>query len=126
MGELATRAPLDPVRTNSDRTVSDRTRALIAAAMPANTKRAYDRTWRQFGTWCAANDRTPLPATAETLAEYVTHLSADRGLSPATIEQAIACVRRVHREAGYEASPSRSPPSTSSRSIAGTGPTRDA
>src|SRR3954469_4909166 len=105
MAELATRAPLGLVATCSDHVVSDRTRALIAAAMPVNTKRAYDRAWNAFTSWCAVSDRTSLPATAETLAEYVTHLTADRGLAPATVEQAIACIRRVHREAGSAGQP---------------------
>jgi site-specific recombinase XerD len=70
-----------------------------------NTKRAYNRAWNAFTAWCADSDRTPLPATAETLAEYVTHVTADKGLAPATVEKAIACIRRVHREAGYDGQP---------------------
>ena len=42
----------------------------------------------------------PLPATAETLADYVAHL-ADAGRSASTIEQAMAAIRTRHRSAGH-------------------------
>ncbi|WP_271222197.1 hypothetical protein [Streptosporangium carneum] len=33
------------------------------------TSRAYARDWTAFTTWCAMHGRTPLPTTAERLAE---------------------------------------------------------
>ncbi len=105
MGELATRTPLDVVAVHSDNVVSDRTSALIAAATPVNTRRAYARAWNAFTAWCAVQGRTSLPATAETLAEYVTHLTEDRALSPASVEQAIAAIRRNHRAERYDGQP---------------------
>jgi integrase len=45
-----------------------------------------------------------MPATAETLLEYVSHLiAADR--APATIEQAVAAIRTHHRIAGFNNTP---------------------
>jgi len=52
----------------------------------------------------AASGRAELPATAETLTEYVAHL-ADAGHAPATIEQAIAAIRTAHRTAGHRGQP---------------------
>lgn len=100
-----------------DHTISDDTRQALADAIPPNTSRAYARIWdgrprpdalppdeperRGFTGWCELTGRTPMPATPETLAEYVRHLTADRGLAPATVEQAIAGIRTMHRRAGY-------------------------
>lgn len=101
--------PLAPTQSAGqlagDAAVSPRTARRIADATPATTRRVYAWQWGRFTAWCAEQGRVPLPATDATLAEYVSHL-VDAGVAPATVEQAIACVRRVHRDAGYEGRPS--------------------
>ncbi len=89
-GELAVldRAGALTGATDADRFVSDATRQRIIDAVPANTVRAYTRQWAAFTTWCTAHGRAGMPATAETLTEYIAHL-ADAGHAPATIEQAV-------------------------------------
>lgn len=72
--------------------------------MAANTTRAYGRQWAGFTAWCAEHNRVILPATGETLAEYVTELT-DAGRSPATIEQALAAIRTARRAAGHPTLP---------------------
>lgn len=84
----------------ADVAVSDRTRARILSGVADNTRRAYARQWQRFEAWCHEHRRTPLPATPETVAEYVSAL-ADADLSPATIEQALSAVRTRHRTAGH-------------------------
>ncbi|MFI7467465.1 tyrosine-type recombinase/integrase [Nonomuraea sp. NPDC049646] len=80
----------------------------LADSVPANTRRAYERQWRLFTTWCAhpghGNGRVPLPATAQTFTDYVTHL-ADQGKAPATIEQAMGAIRTHHTHAGHDGQP---------------------
>lgn len=106
-----------------DRAVSATTAQRIYDSVPENTRRAYSRIWdgtrtqlppkrdlpvapdaplkrRGFVGWCEHAGRSYLPATPETLAEYVNYL-CDRDLSPATIEQAIAAIRTKHYLAGY-------------------------
>jgi integrase len=99
-----------------DLAVSERAARRMAEAIPDNTRRAYGRVWdgrphpdaeppaelerRGFLGWCELNGRTALPATPETLAEYVSHL-VDWDLSPSTIEQSIAAIRTMHRYAEY-------------------------
>lgn len=99
-----------------DRAVSKSTHDRLVQSVPPNTRRAYGRIWdgrphpdkdppddvakRGFTGWCQIAGRDPLPASPETLAEYVSQL-ADRDLSPATIEQAIAGIRTMHRMAGH-------------------------
>ncbi|MFI6478674.1 tyrosine-type recombinase/integrase [Nonomuraea sp. NPDC050663] len=72
--------------------------------MPANTRRAYARQWSAFVAWCTAQDRQALPATGESLAEYVAQLCA-AGRAPASIEQALAAVRTMHRLSGHTGQP---------------------
>ncbi len=104
MVNIALRDSMTTAISVQDLVVSDRTRARLADSVPANTRRAYTRQWEQWEQWCASTGRTPLPATAESLAEYVTML-ADDNLSPSTIEQAMAAIRTAHRAAGYAGQP---------------------
>lgn len=92
------------VHTAADLVVSESTRARVLDGIPANTKRAYGRQWDTFTVWCAEEGRRALPATAQTLASYVSHL-ADVEQAPATIEQAIGAIRSAHRRAGHRDQP---------------------
>ena len=65
---------------------------------------AYERQWARFADWCAEHGRTALPATPETLAEFVVTL-IDAGKGVPTISQAIATVRTRHRLAGHKGAP---------------------
>jgi site-specific recombinase XerD len=98
-GALEQRAAADV-----DRVLSEATRARIIDGVAANTRKAYERQMTRFTAWCAEHGRTPLPCTAETLAEYVSHL-CDDGAGPSAIEQAIATIRTVHRLAGFQHQP---------------------
>src|SRR5215475_2731592 len=72
---------------------------LIREAVPENTSRAYQSRWRSFEAWCAAQGRVPLPATAQTVAAYLTHLAAGRGLKATTADAHLTAIRAVHRAA---------------------------
>lgn len=76
------------------------TQRRIAEALSPNTERAYRRIAADFDVWCRANDRTPLPCSPATLADYVAHL-CDLGRAPNSIEQAIAAISTLHRRAGH-------------------------
>ncbi|MEV7011922.1 tyrosine-type recombinase/integrase [Streptosporangium sp. NPDC051022] len=93
---------------DADRALSAAARARVADGFATTTGRAYARDWSAFTTWCATHGRTPLPATAETLAEYVTHLAATptrtgRLPAPSTVERALACIQSRHKLAGTTA-----------------------
>jgi len=62
------------------------------------------RQWTAFTAWTAEHGRTAIPATTETLAEFVAHLSA-AGRRRVTIEQAVAAIRTAHRTAGHREQP---------------------
>ncbi|MGI5290424.1 tyrosine-type recombinase/integrase [Nonomuraea polychroma] len=90
--------------TAADHALSADTRHLITDGVPANTRRAYARQWAAFTTWCTTQGRLALPATGATLAEYTAQLCA-AGQAPASIEQALAAVRTMHRLSGHPGQP---------------------
>jgi integrase len=84
----------------ADFEVPDATSALIAEAVPENTALAYRSRWRSFDAWCAREGRVALPATAQTIAAYLTHLAIERGLKATTVNAHLTAIRAVHRGAG--------------------------
>lgn len=75
--------------------------AWFAATDPVRRALRTDRTWRayagdlaHYGTWCAATAHTPLPATADTVADYLTDHAED--LSVATLGRRLAAVSVAH------------------------------
>jgi integrase len=89
-------AGYDPV----DFQVPDETAALIREAVPDNTVLAYRSRWRLFEAWCRDAGRVALPATAQTMAAYLTYLAVDRGLKATTADAHLTAIRAVHRGAG--------------------------
>jgi site-specific recombinase XerD len=73
--------------------------ARLAGAYAANTLRSYRSDFEQFIAWCAARDACPLPATPETLADYVAAVT--ERLKPATIRRRISGIGLIHRFARY-------------------------
>lgn len=93
-----------PTVARTDHELSPRTVDRMQRSIPTETRRAYERGWAQFTDWCATHGRTPMPATSETLAEFVSHL-VDEDKAPSTVEQVIAAVRTAHRYAGHRGLP---------------------
>ncbi len=73
---------------------------LIREAVPANTALAYQSRWRSFESWCRAEGRVALPATAQTVAAYLTFLAVGRGRKATTVDAHLTAIRAVHRGAG--------------------------
>jgi site-specific recombinase XerD len=84
----------------ADFEVPDATSELIAEAVPANTALAYRSRWRSFEAWCAAAGRVARPATAQTVAAYLTHLATERGLRATSVDAHLTAIRAVHRGSG--------------------------
>jgi site-specific recombinase XerD len=67
------------------------------AGMAANTRRAYAGDWRDFDGWCADMGVTSLPASAETVALYLTDRATS--VSVATLGRRLAAIRTAHKTA---------------------------
>lgn len=88
-----------------DRQLSEGAAALVARGLAGNTRAAYERHWAPFERWCHLRGRTALPATAETLAEYVHHLTGTTTQyggppSPSTVNHVLGCIQAVHKHTG--------------------------
>ncbi|WP_406501982.1 tyrosine-type recombinase/integrase [Streptomyces sp. NBC_01590] len=96
--------PAKVVSHDPNMTLSPAALDRLDRSVPENTKTAYRRQARDFIAWCEERGRDTLPASAQTLADYVSHL-CDQEKAPSTIEQAIATIRVAHREAGHDGQP---------------------
>ena len=99
------------LQDDRDYTVSDETAADLKRASAANTDRAYARWWRMALDWCEREGRTPLPMTAQTVAEFIGYLKRStspktgKPYSPASLDQALSAIRTAHFRAGFEGQP---------------------
>lgn len=80
---------------DADRQLGATTVAWLHEAMPVNTRRAYEWAWAKFSRWCTQHGRCPLPASSETITEYVAHLRTETA-APATIDQALGVILAGH------------------------------
>ena len=60
-----------------------------------STWRAYEADWRNFESWCRQMELSPLPATPETVALYLS-AEAKRGRAPSTLGRRLAAIRLIH------------------------------
>lgn len=78
--------------------LSAEARAAVEEGIPAETRRGYAGDWARFTAWCASTGRRALPATGDTLTEYLTHLKGE-DKSPATMDRALASIAVAHAAA---------------------------
>lgn len=94
-----------------DESMSGETIADLKRATADNTELAYARWWKLTLAWCTQQQRSPLPMTAQTLAEFIGHLKRStspktgKPWSPASLDQAVAAIRTAHFRAGFEGQP---------------------
>lgn len=91
--------------TEADFQLSEGARQRMYDAINDNTRKAYTRIGEAWFAWCVEQRRRPLPATPETLADYINHLADDPRKGPASLRQALSAIRTLHRVAGYKGQP---------------------
>ena len=94
--------------------------AKFDGAFAKNTIRAYRSDFAQYQNWCIQNNLEPIPATAETMANYVDYLSQNnksatirrrinslgtvlklsKNLDPTKDPEVILALKRMHRKIG--------------------------
>lgn len=101
----------EQVWTTADHHLSKATKAALRKSVPEETRRKYERWWREVANWAHANGRVPLPMHPNTLTEWVRELcdqvseQTGQRLGGASLDQAVAAVRAVHSIAGYGGHP---------------------
>jgi site-specific recombinase XerD len=74
----------------------ERAEQYAASALASSTRKAYERDWRVFATWCAEHGQRPLPASPATVAAFLAG-EADREFRPVTITRRAAAIAAAHR-----------------------------
>ncbi|MHB1542569.1 MAG: tyrosine-type recombinase/integrase [Steroidobacteraceae bacterium] len=69
--------------------------AYARGSRAASTWRAYEADWRNFESWCRQMKLSPLPATPETVALYLS-AEGQRGRAPSTFGRRLAAIRLIH------------------------------
>src|SRR5215472_2049469 len=80
--------------------LAGRASELIDQSKAKNTVRAYRSDWMHFTAWCKAHGQSSLPATAETVALYITDLADAH--KTATITRRILAVSQAHQIASLD------------------------
>lgn len=82
--------------------LSSEAAAYIERAQSANTRRAYEKDWEQYDTWCFERGLDPMPVTPGRLASWAAYLCdgnlAGASLAPTTIQRKLAAVTSRHRK----------------------------
>ncbi|MGH3621924.1 MAG: site-specific integrase [Sciscionella sp.] len=79
--------------------LSARTIRALEGSRAEETVRKYDTAWRQFVIWCAAHRLKSLPASEETVMEYIAE-RGEAGWVRSTLDLDLAAVRYYHRANG--------------------------
>jgi hypothetical protein len=76
------------------------TAEIAKRGVPQNTRRAYDKAWKEFCAYCEDQGRRALPASPKTIAEYlVAEAARDRAID--TLRVIKAAIARNHRDAAF-------------------------
>jgi site-specific recombinase XerD len=65
---------------------------------PPNTQKAWRSDWKIFLAFCEPQGLSPLPASSETIAAFVSH-SRETGRKPATVRRYLSTIAVAHRVA---------------------------
>lgn len=78
----------------------ERIAAYAKAAKADSTWRAYQSDFADFTCWCTDHSLSPLPATPEAVAAYLTDLAPTRKV--ATLQRRLASISQAHAASGYD------------------------
>lgn len=97
MGDLAVintnhQALINP----SEHTLTTSTLAALKASKADSTLKSYESDWRLFVSYCDDHQVTALPATPETVANFMSE-QAEQGIKAATLNRRIAAIRHYHK-----------------------------
>lgn len=90
-----TSTALAPSPAGLPATLDDAVARALAASLSDHTRRLYRSQGRMFARWCAAHGVSPLPATPETVARYLT-ARAEAGAKVGTVHTARAAIAAMH------------------------------
>lgn len=98
-GELMTRAG-EAGLVPTDQLMAE-TLGLMGEARASATRAAYERAWAQFTAFCQSQGVSALPASAQTVAIYLTYLAAHQHRALSTIRRQVAVISLMHQSQGH-------------------------
>lgn len=87
------------VPSSNDVVLSERSKRYVRRSKAENTIDTYGRAWLDFQEDCAARNRSALPASPQTLVDFLTVL-ADARAKVSTIQVKLAAIAYFHRKSG--------------------------
>lgn len=99
----------EPLSAELPETLLTQIRAHQDQSRAANTSRAYRSDWRAFEAWCHQHAQVALPASAATVAAYITDRAnlvtetGDYAYAPSTISRWLTSINTRHTAAGHPA-----------------------
>lgn len=75
--------------------------SFATASISNATRKAYECDWRDFWSFCRDNDLQELPAEADTICLYLTHL-ANSGSTISTIVRRCTSITAIHHASGHD------------------------
>ena len=75
--------------------------SFATASISKSTRKAYECDWRDFWRFCRDNDLSDLPAEADTVCLYLTHL-AESGSAISTIVRRCTSITAIHHASGHD------------------------
>src|ERR1044071_6541140 len=94
------RAEVVPVPDADELTrLAGKTNGFRASAKAESPRRAYRADWDHFVTWCYHRAFSPLPATPELVAFYISDLAASH--KPGTLRRRLTVISLAHLAAGH-------------------------
>ncbi len=76
-------------------------RSYADASRAASTRRAYEKDWAAFSSWCGERGLVHLPADPRVVAVFLS-VEAARGCAPPTVNRRLAAIGWAHRRAGRQ------------------------
>lgn len=87
-------------RIAGNRGLSAKSKRRMQKSKAENTLKSYASDWNDFADWCEYHGMTPLPATPETIVNYINDLADDARAN--TVSRRITAISENHIAAGYK------------------------
>ncbi|MBQ9365921.1 MAG: site-specific integrase [Schwartzia sp.] len=93
---------------NENEGLSEKSKRRLSQSKSENTIKAYDADWRDFVDWCTYHHMESMPASPETIVNYVSDLADNAKAN--TVARRVTAISENHIAAGYdrESNPAKS------------------
>jgi len=91
-----------------DEGLSEKSKEYFHDASAINTQKTYARLWGIFQAWCIANERQHLPASPETIVDFLVAQATEKDISHRSLFVYTAAIGFLHTDMGFDPPPTKS------------------